>query len=613
MTDRPESRTIAERDDIAAAVRGQTVISQLVRTAREREHATAIRWRQAEGDFAAWTWRRYADEIARFAAGLRGLGVAPGDRVLLRLHNRPEFHSSDMGVLAHRCVTATASVGSAPDQVRYLARHSRAAVVVFDDAEACEALAARQAELPHLRRIVLLAEPGAPLPQGVLAYRELVGTDPVDLEEAAASLRPEDPLNFLYTSGTTGPPKGVRTNHGNICWWAESIQRVLGDYTLAGKRLVSYLPMEIMAVRLLHQYLHAIRGTEIVTCPDPQVVSEYMRAVRPNIFLGVPRVWEGIYSTVRALLAADPEREKRFDEAVELGREVEAHRAGGQALPAELAERWSAVDGEFFRPVREAIGLDQCEIAVSGTAPIPVAIVEFLLAMGLPLSESYGLAEATAITFAPFRRRAGTAGRPIPGCEIRITDDGEIAVRSGNVFEGYCEDPRATAEALDAEGWFYTGDLGAIDDDGYVTIIGRKKELIITSLGRNVSPTNLEAALRGASPLVGQACVVGDNRPFIAALLVLDRKVAEAWARAHGIEAVGPEALARHPAVQQEIGRCVERVNATLSVHEHVARFTVLGDAWEPGTEVMSPALKLLRDGIQARYAGEIEAMYADA
>jgi long-chain acyl-CoA synthetase len=287
-------------------------------------------------------------------------------------------------------------------------------------------------------------------------------------------------------------------------------------------------------------------------------------------------------------------------------------RSEARNLPLELAARWNAVDERLFRPIRESIGLDQCEIGISGTAPIPPAIVEFLLAIGLPLSESYGLAEATAITFEPFRRRAGTVGKAIPGCEIRLQADQEILVRSGNRFLEYFQDPVATAAAIDAEGWFHTGDLGAVDADGYVRITGRKKELIITSEGRNISPTNVEAALRGASPLIGQCCVIGDDRPFVIALVVLDPSVAPAWAKAQGIQD-DLAALAKEPIVRREIERCVARVNATLSAHERVHRFVLLGEEWKPETDVMSPSLKLLRSGVGRRYAAEIDAAYSDA
>jgi long-chain acyl-CoA synthetase len=595
-----------QRDEIDAAIRGQTVGSRFIETVETRADAPALRWREGSG-FASWSWHEYAEQAARFAGALRDLDVPSRRGVLVSLRNRPERFAVETGVMLHRAITVAAD-----DRLPYLAEHSRAGALVIDDPEECERFLHQAPQLRQRCRVVLLAEPGTPIPAGAIGYREAMEARAVSLREAAMAIEPHDDLNFLYTSGTTGLPKGAVATHAHVCWWAESIARVVPDYSFAGKRVLACLPMTSMAVRLSHYYLHALRGTEVTTCADPQQLAEHLPLVRPELFLGVPLIWERMYRRIRAAFAADPAREQQLEQALAVGRKVEALRSTGTPLPTELQAAWEHADAALLHPVRQNLGLDRCEIAISGTAPIPVAVVEFFLALGVPLSESYGLAEATAITFDPFRRRPGTVGRAIPGCELRLLDDGELLVRSGNLCDGYYDEPERTAETFDAEGWFHTGDIAAIDQDGYVSITGRKKELIIFSDGSNVPPVNVEGALKSTSPLISEVCAVGEGRLAIAALIVLDPELASAWARARGVEAADLRALASSPVVRQELERCVGRANEILAKHERIRHFVVLADVWAPGSKMKNPAAKLLRSAIQEHYAAEIQAMYRE-
>jgi long-chain acyl-CoA synthetase len=312
---------------------------------------------------------------------------------------------------------------------------------------------------------------------------------------------------------------------------------------------------------------------------------------------------------VLAIAGADPAQQAALDAALPVGERVADHRARGEALPADLAQEY-----EQHKPVldfvRGLLGLDQLVAAISGAAPLPVEVLKFFRALGVEMSEIYGLSETSGpMTWAPFRVKVGTVGPPIPGEEVRLGDDGEVLARGGNIFRGYLNDPDRTGEALDADGWLHTGDIGVFDEDGYLKIVDRKKELIITAGGKNISPANLEAALK-SFPLIGQACVIGDNRPFVSALLVLDPEVAPAWAKSQGIDALPLAELAHNPEVHAEVERSVADANKRFANVEQIKRFTILGEEWLPDSEELTPTMKLKRRGVHTKYATEIEAMY---
>jgi len=321
-------------------------------------------------------------------------------------------------------------------------------------------------------------------------------------------------------------------------------------------------------------------------------------------------VWEKIHAGVMASVGADPERRRQMEAALGVGLKAADCRARGEDLPDDLRGHWEGAEQALLSLLRTLLGLDQCIAAISGAAPIAVEVFDFFRAIGVPISEIYGMSESSGpMTWEPFLVRAGTVGRAIPGCEVELADDGEVICRGGNVFRGYLGDPVKTADALDADGWLHSGDIGTFDADGYLSIVDRKKELIITAGGKNLSPANLEAALK-AEELIGQAAVIGDARPFVSALVVLDPDVAPVWARAHGIEATSLAELADHPEVRAEVER--ERAHAMASFNnaESVKKVSILHTEWMPDSEELTPTMKLKRRGIQAKYAAEIEALY---
>jgi long-chain acyl-CoA synthetase len=368
--------------------------------------------------------------------------------------------------------------------------------------------------------------------------------------------------------------------------------------------------MAHIAERMVSHYQGIVGVFEVTACPEPSQIASYLPQVKPEIMFAVPRVWEKIHAGVLALAGADPNQQAMLEAALPVGEQEAEYRARGEALPADLAAEYEKAKpvGDF---VLGLLGLDQVKAAISGAAPLPVEVLKFFRALGLEMSEIYGLSETSGpMTWAPFKVKVGTVGPPVPGCEVRLADDGEVLARGGNIFRGYLNDPERTAEALDDDGWLHTGDIGVFDDEGYLKIVDRKKELIITAGGKNISPANLEAALK-SFPLIGQVAVIGDNRPFVSALVVLDPDVAPAWAAKHGVEATSLAELAENPVVLEEIERNVTEANKRFSNVERIKKHTVLGTEWLADSEELTPTMKLKRRGVNAKYADEIEAMYA--
>jgi long-chain acyl-CoA synthetase len=592
------------------AVAGQTVPTRFLATVKANGDRVAVRWRNPDESWGEWTWREYADRAARIAGGLAALGLQRGQRIVLMMRNRPEFHVIDLAALLCGGTPISIYNSSSPEQVEYLTSHCEATIAVVEDIGYLERFLKVRGELPNLQHIVILEDPDGLAGPDVIAFAQLSEADPVDLDQAAATAQPDDLATVIYTSGTTGPPKGVMLSHYNIVFTAEGYLALLEQDPL-GWRAVSYLPMAHIAERMTGHYLGLIGGLEVTTCPDPGLLSTYLAHTKPQTFFGVPRVWEKMYSGVSAAMAADAEKAKKFDEALAAAKPIDEVRRTGATLSDEQQQTWDFLDQVAFRPVRELLGLDQVVIAVTGAAPIPVEVLEWFRCIGVPLSEIYGMSESTGpMTWDPYRVKVGTVGRAFPGCEVKLLDDGEVVCQGGNVFGGYLKDPEKTRDALDDDGWLHSGDIGQLDDEGYLRIVDRKKELIITAGGKNISPANIEGALK-SFPLIGQAAVIGDKRPFISALIVLDPEVAPAWAKQRGIEAGSVAELAQHPDVQAEVDRNVKEANTRFSNVEQVKKYTILTEEWLPDSDELTPTMKLKRRGVNEKYAEEIEAIYA--
>ncbi len=582
------------------AVAGQTIVSRYLDTVAAHPGQVALREKQADDSYRAWTYAEHAARVAAAAAHLRSRGVGPGDRVVLMMRNISDFHFVDLGAAVLGATSISIYNSSSPEQVEYLVGHCGAQLAVVEDDGFEQRFTKVRDQLPKLHTILNLSQDGV--------RDELYGAAPLDLASELGNCTPDSMATVIYTSGTTGPPKGVMLTHRNVVWTGEGYLEML-EVDPVGFRAISYLPMAHIAERMSTHYLAVMGGYEVTTCPDPGQIAAYAREVRPQIMFGVPRVWEKIHAGVQAALAADPDKKRQFDEAVAAAMPIVERRTLGTATDEDNAT-WEFLDSVAFAQVRGLIGLDAVEYAISGAAPIPAELIGWYRAIGVPLSEIYGMSESTGpMTWEPTRVKPGTVGVAFPGTDVFLAEDGEVCIRGGNVFAGYLDDPEKTAEALDLDGTLHSGDIGQFDDEGYLRIIDRKKELIITAGGKNISPSNLEAALK-LIPLVAQAMAIGDQRPFVSALVVLDPEVAPVWAREHGIEFATLAHLARHPAVIAEIERGLEGVMAGFNNAERVKKVRVLADEWLPDSEELTPTSKLKRKGITTKYAAEIESLY---
>jgi long-chain acyl-CoA synthetase len=602
------------RADIDAAVSGKTVCTIFGEASTRWADRPALRWKR-DGEWHTLDWKGYRSEVAAVTLALKGLGFGPGQFGLIMARNVPEHVIADLGIVHAGGAAVSVYNTLAPEQVEYLANHSQATVAfVEDEAFLAKFLQIRSAT-PTLRHLILIR---GEAPEGVLSWDSLVAEgrvayerDPAAFEAAARAVGPEDTVGLIYTSGTTGPPKGVVYSHNNIVWTLESARRVL---ELHNEVLVSYLPLAHVAERFTSQWGSIYNGHEVYLCPDVAELLPYLLEAKPTAFVGVPRVWEKLMAGINAGLGAEPDETKRQMAQGAVAASIQAYklRRDGQPVPAELAAVVERAQ-PLFTLLRSKVGLDRCHLAVTSTAPCRPEVHEFWAALGLPLYEVWGMSELTGpATTVPINdHRAPSVGVPMPGVEARLGEDGELLIRGGNVMVGYYRDPEKTAETIDKDGWVHSGDIAQLGPDGHYRIVDRKKELIITSSGKNISPANLEAVAK-SSPIIGQAVAIGDGHSFITVLVVLDPQVAPMWAKAHGIEASSMAELSEHPSTIAEVRRALLVANTHLSRIEQFKRFTILPAEWSPESEELTPTMKLKRRVIHTKYKDQVDAMYAD-
>jgi long-chain acyl-CoA synthetase len=604
---------IAERAAIDAAVSGKTVCSLFADAVSKWGDREALHWKD-DGSWRSLTWKGYRDDVAALTLALRSLGFGPGQFGLILARNSPEHVIADLGLVHAGGAAISVYSTLAPDQLKYVANHSEATVAFVEDGAFLEKFLAVKGSTPHLQHLVLVH--GDP-PPGVLSWNELMAKgramladDPKAFEASWRVVGPEDTVSLIYTSGTTGPPKGVVYSHNNVTWTLESMNRFL---SIGAQTLVSYLPLAHVAERFTSQWGGIFYGHEVWMCPDPNLLLPYLLEARPTEFVGVPRVWEKLMAGLQAGIAAEPDEAKRQMAQGALTASIAGYRLrrDGQTVPADLAAGMERAQ-PLFHLLRAKVGLERCTVPITSTAPCRPEVHEFWAALGMPLHEVWGMSELTGpATAVPLEdHRAPSIGKPINGVEIKLGDDGELLVRGGNVMVGYYRDPERTADIIDSDGWVHSGDIAEQLPGGHFRIIDRKKELIITSAGKNISPANLEA-LAKSSPIIGQAVAVGDGRKFISVLVVLDPQVAPLWAKARGIAATSPAELAAEPAVVDEVRRALTVANSHLSRVEQFKRFTVLPEEWSPESEELTPTMKLKRRVIHSKYEPQIEAMYA--
>jgi long-subunit acyl-CoA synthetase (AMP-forming) len=599
-------RTVLDTQRGDSALAAPTVSEAFARTVRANPDRVALRTRGGKREI---TWSEYGELVDKLTLGLRALGLARSDTIALMLTNRPEFHLADTAALSLGSTPFSLYQTLAPDQIAYQLTDSNARIVITEPAFLDRVLEARQS-VPAVEHVVLVDGDTA---DGLVSFGELLETegDAEEVANARAAVQPEDLLTLIYTSGTTGPPKGVQITHGNIMSAMHALDKAI-DFP-EGSRVVSYLPMAHIAERATGHYLPIVLGHTVTCCSNPREVIDYLPEVRPTWFFAVPRIWEKLKAGMEARVEADTdaERKRAFKWALDVGHQRLKLEREGKAMPAELAAEHDKADQLVLSKIRAQLGLDEAEILYVGAAPTPMVVLEFFHAIGIPVAELWGLSESCGCGTVnlPGNIKLGTVGQVTPGMELKLGGDGEILIRGPQIMKGYRNMPDQTAEAIDDEGWLHTGDIGEIDDEGFVRIVDRKKELIITAGGKNISPANLEAKLK-AHPLVGTACTIGDQRPFVSALVVLDPDVAPAWAAQQGIEDTSLEMLAKDERVVAGVQKAVDDVNEQVSNVEAIKKFMVLSEDWLPGGDELTPTMKLKRKPIAQKYASEIEAMY---
>jgi long-chain acyl-CoA synthetase len=561
----------------------------LLAHARERPDVPALREKR-RGRWHELTWGEYAERVARIAGGLRELGVQPGDRVAIHAENRPEWVLGDLAIQGIGAVSVGVYPTSPAPEVEYLLGHSESVVLIAEDEEQLDKALAVRERLPALRRIVVIDPRNVralddPM---VMTWEQLEDREP--LEGYGQGIDDSDTAVIVYTSGTTGPPKGAMLTHANLTWAADSFRRAFG--TGPDDEVLSYLPLCHVAERL---------GTVINGLGTGYVVNfgeggesfvQDLRDVQPTLFAAVPRVWEKMLATVEIKMA-DASRLKRW-----------SYRTALRFAPGRIA------DVLALRALRDKLGLGRAERAICGAAPIAPQVLEYFWTLGVPVYEIYGQTENTAVcTLMPFDDvRIGTVGKPLEGVELRIAEDGEILTRSPAVFAGYYKDPDATAAAIDPDGWLHTGDVGTIDD-GYLTITDRKKDVIITAGGKNVSPSEIENRLK-VSPYVREAMVVGDRRKYLVALIGIEADTVSDWAARRGLAFTTYGDLSRKPEVRELIEEWVDEVNQDLAQVETIKRFALLEKELDHEDGELTATLKVRRRALEKQFERQIQELY---
>jgi long-subunit acyl-CoA synthetase (AMP-forming) len=585
-----------------------TLLQVLDATVRAHADRPAMARKRGRG-WETTTWRAYRDAVRQAARALVATGVAPGQGVVILSFNRPEWFVTNLAAMAAGARPAGIYTNSTPEQCRYIAEHAEAAVAVVENRASLEKLEGKGGRPAGLKTVVLLDGPATP--PGVVTWADFLArgeaSHDAEVERRTAAAGPGDVASYIYTSGTTGSPKAVMLTHGNLAFIARKAQEILP--IVATDRLISYLPLSHIAEQVVSHLLSIATGACVYFAESLDKLPENLREIRPHLFLGVPRVWEKVQAGIQAAGAqAGPVRRRIAAWARTVGL------AGGYADQEGRPRPWSygLADRLVFSKVRERLGFDAMRILAVSAAPIAKETLDFFQSLGLPIMEIYGMSECTGPTTLslPSRYRLGRAGVAIPGTELRVAEDGEIQMRGPHVFKGYYKNDEATRETLDPEGWIHSGDIGEIDADGFLRVTDRKKEILITSGGKNIAPQHLEGKLKQIAA-VSQAVAIGDRRPYVVALLTLDPARVAGEAEKAGSPARTPEDAARCPVFRAYVEKQVESVNASLARYETIKKVALLPKELTVESGELTPTLKLKRRAILERHQDVIAALYA--
>ncbi len=587
-----------------------SIPKRLFDQARHRPEAPAF-YANSGGAYRPTRYREYAAIVRRAAKSLRALGVGPGKAACVLGFNRPEWVIFHVATMTAGGAAAGIYTSCSAEEVAYIVNHAEAPVVLVENQSQYEKLKKEADKLPLLKHIVLMQ--GAPKIDDArtLSWDEFLakGDDLPDslIDESIDAIEPAGLATLIYTSGTTGPPKGVMLSHKNLSWTAGSARQLVDSRP--DDRVLSYLPLAHIAEQMFSVHGAITTGYTVYFAESLEKVPENLKEVEPTLFFGVPRIWEKFHAGISGKMALAKGTKKLLAErALAVGRAVVAVMNRGETPGLLLSAQYKLFSKLVYSKVKAAIGLGKVRICVSGAAPIAKEVLEFFSGIDVVVLEVYGQSEDTGPTSfnRPGKAKFGTVGPIIPGVDVKIADDGEILVKGPNVFMGYYKEPEATNETL-KDGWLYSGDLGAMDSEGFLSITGRKKEIIITSGGKNITPANIEGALKN-HPLVSEAVVIGDRRKFLTAVLTLDSEAAQKFCADRGI----PLAPHLSPEVRAEVQKAVDQVNATLAKVETIKKFAILPRAFTVETGELTPSLKVKRRIVSKNFADDIESMYAE-
>jgi long-chain acyl-CoA synthetase len=599
---------------VSSATAAQTIADLVPRAAERYADRVAVRYKR-EG---SWQDISYAelDEIVReVALGLIDLGVAPGERVCILANTRPEWSYADLAATSAGAIVVPIYQTNSPEECHWVMSDSDACAILCEDAHQLAKVAAIRDTLPHLRTIVVIDPPSPEetTPEiaalGAISLEDVRargrGRTPEELDARRAGVRPQDTYTFIYTSGTTGPPKGCVLTHGNYRAILDMVEQRGSLQSDAGDVVYLYLPLAHSYALLLQLIVLDLGVTLAYFGGDTKQIIGELAEVKPTYLPSVPRIFEKIYTLVCA--NADPEE---LAGAVRVGMQVREHQLAGEPIPDELQQPFEAAEEKLFKNVRAAFG-GRVREAVSGAAPIAREILEFFYACGVPVMEGYGMTEtATAATACtPEEHRFGSVGKPFPGVEVAIAQDGELLIKGANIFQGYHNRAEETFGAIE-DGWLHTGDLGRIDEDGFVYIVGRKKDIIITAGGKNLTPANIENDLKQCR-WISQAVMHGDQRPYPVALVTLDEEEIAGYAAQHDLPRDIPS-LAREPAVRALVQEALDRANEKYAQVERVKKFAILDHDLSQETGELTPTLKVKRNVVNEQYADVFDELYAD-
>ncbi len=605
--------------EAATSTGSKTIAGLIPRAAAEFGDRVAIRFKR-DGSWQDVSYTQLGEIVQDLANGLIELGLEPGERICILGNTRPEWTYADMAATSAGLTVVPIYQTNSPEECLWVISDSEASAIVVENDEQLQKIVSIREQVPKIRTVIIMDPPagaagngsGPELPLGAIPLDEVrsrgEGRSPEALEARRAAVKPENPFTFIYTSGTTGPPKGCVLSHGN---YAAIIDMVGEAGEIQGDEVIYlYLPLAHSFALLIQLAVFDLGGTLAYFGGDTKEIIPELQEVMPTYLPSVPRVFEKIYTLAHgAIQAMQPEERKEAEDAIALGVKVRNMINEGEPVPEDMQKAFDEADERFFANVRAIFG-GRVRHATSGAAPIAKEILEFFWACGVPVLEGYGMTEtATAATTSTVaNHRFGTVGRALPGVELKIAEDGEILIKGPNIFNGYHNRADASFGAV-VDGWLHTGDLGSIDEDGYLSITGRKKDIIITAGGKNLTPANIENDLK-QSRWISQAVMHGDARPYPVVLITLDEEEMPVFAKEHGLPEDIPS-LIKEPAVLQLIQDELDTANAKYAQVEQVKKFFILDHDLSQATGELTPTLKVKRNVVNEKYADMFDALYA--